>query len=763
MNTFFCCKLLLSCLGLFLSLACYGRYITFETKDHQPIVGVLCTGYTVSNDSIGAWTTNEKGKADIKEDGVDHIVASHPGFRDKVIFLNQLKADDSTVVMSPAVDLEEVVVTPSDVEEFDTHTSYRISQKDMERYSTVLQSLNEIPNMTVLTNGAVFYQGDENVKILIDGVDATTQEIQALSKEDIAKVDVYRNPPIRFIAQGVETVLDIRLKSKIHGGNGAVDISQAFSPLKGNNSAAMFYNYRQSRFSLMYNNENSHYKKYRKSEVLDYEFDGVHYKKVKDGIDSKNHYDDNNLNLSYQINKPQNFLYNIKTGLSFNRNGGTSLQNVHTGVESFLATNKLYTSYTRFNVANYFEKNFGERFGSLLANVNYQHFSNSYNSAYDEKSDDELAVNDSHSDYKTCLDAVFSEVQYQLPPSKLGYISFVLFETYKRSKYIDTTYPFYQTTNSFGGLAEWAGYKGKIGWYATLGVNWYRTSSTHLANPYNLCVPSPRINFRWKPSRAIYFSLDYSYTGNVPNIAQLSETNQWIDTKLVYHGNSTLKPYKTHSFGARFVLNSKYIDLSVLGSFESSPGMICDMYTMTDQYMLQTMVNLSKYRMWKATTDISFKPLGNNKLVFWNRINLADLRGSNNEYSWRGHRFQWMSQLSLNLDHWTAILFYQYPGKVVEGQLERPRAQCWSATVLYRPMTNLSVGLEWFMPFGNGFKESERTVNAAPVYADTETKIMDWSNMVSIKLSYNFSFGRNRNKAHPQYSNGDNDSGILRK
>ena len=163
--------------------------------------------------------------------------------------------------------------------------------------------------------------------------------------------------------------------------------------------------------------------------------------------------------------------------MSFNRNGGTSLQNVHTGEESFLATNKLYTSYSRFNVANYFEKNFGNRFGSLLANVNYQHFSNSYNSAYDEKSDDELAVNDSRSDYKTCLDAVFSEVQYQLPPSKLGYISFVLFETYKRSKYIDTTYPFYQTTNSCGGMAEWAGYKGKIGWYVTMGVNWYSTSS----------------------------------------------------------------------------------------------------------------------------------------------------------------------------------------------------------------------------------------------------------------------------------------------
>ena len=191
--------------------------------------------------------------------------------------------------------------------------------------------------------------------------------------------------------------------------------------------------------------------------------------------------------------------------------------------------------------------------------------------------------------------------------------------------------------------------------------------------------------------------------------------------------------------------------------------MICDMYTLTDSYMLQTMVNLSKYRVWGTQIDSQIKPLGDSRFVFWNRVVLADVRGKNKEYSWSGYRIQWMSELSLNLEHWTVALFYQYPGKIVEGQLERPRAQCWSATVLYRPMTNLSVGLEWFMPFGNGVKGSERTVNAAPVYSDTQTKIMDWSNMVSIKLSYNFSFGRNRNSAQPQYGNGDNDSGILRK
>ena len=61
--------------------------------------------------------------------------------------------------------------------------------------------------------------------------------------------------------------------------------------------------------------------------------------------------------------------------------------------------------------------------------------------------DAESALKDSHSDYKTHLDAVFSEIQYQFPHSRIGDFTLVGYETYKRSKYVDTTNPFYQTIN----------------------------------------------------------------------------------------------------------------------------------------------------------------------------------------------------------------------------------------------------------------------------------------------------------------------------
>lgn len=746
-----------------ISTICYGKYITFVNTENAPIPGINCVGYSQSRDSIATLTSDANGRIDISNSEIKYVTASHPDYQEQVVTIRNNDAETVTLAPKSTIDLSEVVVTPSDVTEFTTHTSYRISPADMRRYANVLQTLNEIPSLTVLSSGALFYEGSTNVKVLIDGVEASLQEVKTLSKEDIAKVDVYQTPPLRFIAQGVNAVIDIRLKSKLTGGNGGVDVSQAFQSLKGSNAAALYYNYKRSRFSLLYDNENVHYRKFRQSEILNYDFDGVNYKKVKEGLNSKSHLDDNSLNLAYQVNKPKDFLYQARAGFAIHRNGGTFKQNVTTNDDSFLADNHLRTDYTRYKVGNYIEKKLGNNAGTILGNVNYSRFSTKYNSAYNEFGNDTESWNGSHSSYDTRYDAVFSEVQYQLPRNKLGRFSVCAYENYKHSKYVDTKNPFSQTTNLLGGLVQWVGRKNKVNWFISMGANYYHAASTKLTESYNLVLPSPSVTINWRAAKKVRFSFDYSFDGNLPSIAQLSETNQWLDSKLVYHGNSMLKPYKTHYFGLNLRYNQKYINLTINNHFSTSPDYICDMYTIADNYMLQTLVNLSKYRTFGTQIDMSIMPLGNNKLVFWNRVILSDLKGRNKEYSWNGHRFQWMSNLALNLDSWTFELYYQYPGKIVEGQLERPRAQCWSVTALYRPQTNLSVGVELFMPFGNGFKESERTVNNAPVVAETKSIIMDRNNMVSLKLSYNFSFGRNKNSAEPQYDNGDDDTGILHK
>ena len=737
-----------------------GRRLMFENDSHIPISDVRCTGFSLSMDSICFCISDANGLVEIKDPQVVQLLASHPDYGERLLTLSALTTD--TVTLNSPVSLREVTVTPSDVEEFATHTSYRIPRSELDRYSNTLQSLNAIPNLTVLSNGAVFFEGEQNVKILVDGVEASLQEIRSIAKADIAKVNVYGTPPPRFIAQGVASVIDIRLKSKLHGGNGAIDVSQAFHPIQGNNSAAMYYNYRRSRFSLIFSNENRHYRKIRQSESLEYTFGGIDYQKTKTGLDSSSDLDENDLQLAYQVNRNGSFLYQVKAGGAINRNGRDFRQIVKTGDAEFPASNYLHTGYTRYNLGNYFEKEFPNG-GAVLGNINFRHLSTTYESRYRETGGHSPELDDSHSRYRTGMDGLLSEFQYQFPRSKVGIMSVSISEVFHRSSYADSEVPFHTENNITSALLQWVGWKKKVQWFAMLGMEWFYTGSSSMVKSSNLVMPFPMFNLTWRPRKEWRLMAEYSLTGSVPSIAQLSESAQWLDTRLVYHGNATLKPYRSHTASVRAIYGNKYIDLSVKGTFKSSPGMICDMYTATDAYMLQTLVNLARYREWGAQTDITVKPLGDNRIAFWNRLIASDVSGSNNEYRWHGYRFQWMSNLSFNLKHWTAEFFYQYPGRIAEGQLIRPRAQCWSATLLYRPVSDLSFGLEWFMPFGKGLKESERTVATAPVHADTEVFVRDRANMVSLKLSYNFSFGRNQNRAQPQYDNVSNDTGILTK
>lgn len=265
------------------------------------------------------------------------------------------------------------------------------------------------------------------------------------------------------------------------------------------------------------------------------------------------------------------------------------------------------------------------------------------------------------------------------------------------------------------------------------------------------------------PTRAIQIRLNYSYRGGIPSIAQLSETNQWLDTKLVYHGNHNLKPYKEHSLSFVLGAYTRHIYSTLRLGYSYSPDMICSYFRDTEDFMLQTIVNLRHYSVLSSQLDLTYMPLGNTKWTIWTRLIGEKIQGKGEEYKWDGYRFQWMVSSRINLPKWSVEAFYQYPGRIAEGQLIRPRAECWRLTAYYRPIEDLSLGLAWFMPFGKSFDESERTVNSAPVHNEFRTKVKDMANMLSFSLSWNFSFGRNKNRARPGSENSDNDSGILKR
>lgn len=742
-----------------------GRNLYIFDSESNPVEEVTVVMYNAQMDSIGTAVSNTDGLVILPDSLVKCILVDHPSYSSLLSGV-----DTDTLRLTKSLSLKDVVVTKNLKTQYLTHESYTIPLEQMRSYNNFYQALNEIPNLVVLGNGALFFEGNSNVKLLLNGVATSHIELSSIAKDEISRVNVYKEPPAQYAMQGYTSVIDVLTKDRLYGGNMAVSVDQAFHPLKGDNSLAMFYNYRRSRFSFIYANSNAHYKKYVIDEELDYTHDGVHYNKKKEGHNSKKDYDDNSLSLSFQNNLAGSYLYNFNIGGALNRENQSVDQMVRSNLNStpFDAINRLNTKFDKFWIANYFDKYLGEsaEYGRIVANIRWQQFNTNYFSSYEEFDGDnvmDFRFVDSHSAYKTRVNGVFGELNYASPVKSWGQLFFILYDTYKHSEYLDSRLPFSQNSNVFGSAIQYNGHTGKLYYNARLGIEGYHTMSSNLSKSYNMWIPSPKVGLTYMPNRTVQLRLNYSYSGGIPSIAQLSETNQWLDTKLVYHGNNALKPYKDHNVSFVLGAYTKYLYSTLKLGYSYSPNMICSYFRDTEDYMLQTIVNLRHYSVLSSQLDLTFCPLGNNKWTIWTRVIGEKVHGKGDEYKWDGYRFQWMVNSRVNLEKWSIEAFYQYPGRIAEGQLIRPRAECWRLTAYYRPVDDLSIGVAWFMPFGKSFSDSEKTVKSAPVQTYFRTKIKDMANMVSLSLSWNFSFGRNKNRARPGSENSDNDSGILKK
>ena len=211
------------------------------------------------------------------------------------------------------------------------------------------------------------------------------------------------------------------------------------------------------------------------------------------------------------------------------------------------------------------------------------------------------------------------------------------------------------------------------------------------------------------------------------------------------------------------VYNHKYVNAILYLGYETSPHRICTQYYLTDDFILETIENLKRYREPYMQFSATVYPLGSKKWSFFNRIILARISGKGAEYSWNSTRFQWNSSMSLRLGRWTLSASYQYPGKVAEGQLVRPRGEFWSIGAMFRAGDDLFIGADLQMPFGKAFRESEYSVGTDLIKQNTEYVLKDYANCVKIKLTWNVSFGKNQNLSTPKMDNTDSDTGVLKK
>ena len=755
-------KNLLFIVLLFKASICLGFKGRVIGENREAIIGATVSVYTKDSVLQANCITDTSGVYNLSNIQFPAIIVfRHLIYNEKWIDINEEPKDFVITVLKEKNNiLNEITINAELIKHYETHTSYRMLQKDMANYSSFVQAMNIIPHVNITTQGTVYYKGDSNVILLLNGVATTHEELQALSKEDISQVDIYENPPAKYALNGASYALNIITKQKITGGNIALYALDSFHPINGSNNISMFYNDGNNRFSIAYNNSIKRYKKYRVDEVLSYRFNDIEYNKKKTGKDSPFNKDNNTFNLGFMNGVSNKYLFNINLSASIHEEKKNLLQDIEYDDGSLYDGRRdSYNKYNKYAANLHFSKRWKNK-KNLLIDITGTMFDTQFRSYYKEQFAGQDIFNSS-SAYTTDKQSLLSTFEYQFRHFG-GTFNIGLNDTYSNNKQEEI----YKQTiklskNTLYGYIQFTKQHGKLQ-YQLITAAKYLKARKNGTEVYNQIKPTPLFSISYRPKDGSFYQAQYRCMTSEPSISLLSETEQWLDNYYVYRGNRNLKPYSAHLFTLSSSFANKFCDFSALLLYKYAPDEIVNNFIYTKNYLLQSYDNLKYKTEYGGQVSMSLYPLETktfkiSAIGIYMRYHGKERAGS----LWNGYRYQLMLSTSYTAKEWEVGIYYQYPGQVVEGQLEMPRTEFLSFNASYKPIENLNIGFEWIQPFFHAFKEGEETTEGAILYSKVDNSIYDYINMVQLKLSYNFSFGRQWTGGTQRKRNEDSDSGVL--
>ena len=241
--------------------------------DKETLLPVEFTVITISKSDtkqiINGGSADANGNFNIElNNGIYDIKFEFPGYKTQEKLNQNISVDTNlgNILLETESNQIETVVIRSEKTTVDIKLDkkvYSVGQDLMVKGGTVSDVLDNIPSVTVDSEGAISLRGNENVKVLIDGKPSNAVSVndalKMLPADAVDKVEVITNPSARYDAEGGGGLLNIILKKgKNQGLNGTFIASTGYPEtygLSGN------LNYKSKNFNLFttqgYNDRNN--------------------------------------------------------------------------------------------------------------------------------------------------------------------------------------------------------------------------------------------------------------------------------------------------------------------------------------------------------------------------------------------------------------------------------------------------------------------------------------------------------------------------
>ena len=774
-----------------------GRVV--DDNDAEPLAGVTIVLSDSSNGQVKGGITDMDGRFELEEvETGDYVLqCSYVGYESFTIVLKQLERsmDLGEIRLKSASEmLDEVVVQGEKVVQkvdrqlvMPTEAQKKASTNGV----SLLQHL-QIPGLSVnAMEKSIATNYGESVQLRINGVEVTQAEVVAIRPEDVVRVEYHEQPGLRY--GGAAAVIDYIVRRRESGGNVSADLTNGVSPFGfGNYQLSGKYHYGKSSFTalvqwsrrdLEWNRENketfyfpansSHSVIQSGAKNLGYINVGVH-----EILRRSAPLDDMQVITNCEVvASPNRIKYDyITTSLNYNyTNGEKSMLNIafrndtkdipygftdrntilHQEDKEYEVKDREQSKthipsldvYYQLNLKNDRHLYFGV-VGTYLKSDNQRTYSMT-----------EVGQSPVQIFSKTEGDkySIIGEAIYERPfgggkfTTGLKHNQAMMDNVYDGDKQSKVSMNTVET--SF--FSEYQSKVGKLNY--TLGVGAIRTFYKQGNVSQEKYFFRPTLNLSYSLGK-VYLRYNASMSGYAPSLSALSDVEQQMDAYQVRRGNPNLKSvtYFTNRLSASYRNKWMNVDMSARYSYDDKPIMEETIYE--DGKFVRTYDNQKGLHRLNIQTNIQVRPfkqyLSINLNPYFNRYISQGNAYLHTHSNWGfrgsivGMYKQWVFMADMNTSYHD-----------LEGETITKGETCHTIAFGYNK-GKWAVQAMMMNPFTDDYHQGiENVSNLAPNKQLAFSK--DFTRMVMLNVSFNLSFGKQKQMARKRIDNSDTDAGIL--
>lgn len=736
-----------------------------DDNDASPLVGVTVVLFDKTNEQVMGGITDMNGRFELKEvETGDYVLqCSYVGYEPFTIVLKQMErnTDLGEIRLKPASELLDEVVIQGEkvIQKVDRQLVMPTeAQKKASTNGVSLLQYLQIPGLSIhAMEKSITTNDGASVQLRINGVEVTQTEVMAIRPEDVIRVEYHEQPGLRY--GGVAAVVDYIVRRRESGGNVSADLTNALSPLGfGNYQMSGKYHYGKSSFTALAQWSRRDLEWNRENEETFYYPDRVIINRETVAAPNRIKYDYITTSLNYNYTNNEKSMLNIafRTDVKDIPYGFTDRNTIlHQEEKEYEVKDREQSEtyipsldvYYQLNLKNdqhlYFDV-----VGTYLGSKNQR----TYSMTEVGQTPVEIFSKTEGDKYSIIGEAIYERPLWNGKfTTGLRHNQAVMDNVYDGDEQAKVS----MNTAETSFFSEYQSKVGRLNY--TLGIGALRTSYKQGESIQEKYFFRPTLNLSYSLGK-VYLRYNASLSGYAPSLSALSDVEQGMDAYQVRRGNPDLKSvtYFTNRLSASYRNKWMNVDLSARYSYDDKPIMEETIYE--NGKFVRTYDNQKGLHRLMCQTSIQFRPfkeyLSINLNPYFNRYISEGNTYLHTHSNWGfrgsivGMYKQWVFMADMNTS------YHDLEGETIS------KGETYHTVALGYNKEKWAIQMMVWNPFTNDYHQGVENVSKlAPNKQLAFSK--DFTRMVMLNVSFNLSFGKQKQTARKRIDNSDKDTGIL--